>query len=191
KGLSMKQPLSVIAEVQKSWKESPARRADNWPQGDHITWIFPGNEYTESDTLTVEWFDGEFYPPEEIRALFPGEYPAESAMLIGTEGALLIPHGRMPVLLPEDKFKDYKMPVFESGNHYNSFVIASLGGPPTESHFAQTGPMTEAILLGTIAIRVPDILLEWDPVKMRFPNYPDANKFLRRRYRKGWNTGGF
>jgi len=191
KGLSMKQPLSVIAEVQKSWKESPARRADNWPQGDHITWIFPGNEYTESDTFTVEWFDGEFYPPEEIRALFTGEYPAESAMLIGTEGALLIPHGRMPVLLPEDKFKDYKMPVFESGNHYNSFVIASLGGPPTESHFAQTGPMTEAILLGTIAIRVPDILLEWDPVKMRFPNYPDANKFLRRRYRKGWNTGGF
>lgn len=31
-------------------------------------------------------------------------------------------------------------------------VDACLGGEKTESHFAQTGPMTEAILLGTIAI---------------------------------------
>ena len=48
--------------------------------------------YTESDVLPLEWFDGEFYPPQEIRAYVTGgEYPAESAMLIGTEGALLNP----------------------------------------------------------------------------------------------------
>ncbi len=192
KGLGMKPPLSVIAEVQKSWQESPDRRADNWPQGDHITWMFPGNEKTESDVLLLEWFDGEFYPPQEIRDLYAGkEYPAESAMLIGTEGALLIPHGGLPVLLPEEKFSGYKMPQFEAGNHYASFVVACLGGPKTESHFAQTGPMTEAILLGTVAIRNPGQLLEWDTAKMKFPNYPDADKYLRRRYRKGWNTGGF
>ena len=43
KGLGMKPPMSVVAEVQQSWKESPERRADTWPQGDHITWVFPGN----------------------------------------------------------------------------------------------------------------------------------------------------
>ena len=83
------------------------------------------------------------------------------------------------------------MPEFESGNHYNSFVKACLGGPRNESHFAQTGPMTEAILLGTVAIRVPDSLLEWDSAKMRFTNNPDAGRYLRRRYRKGWSAGGF
>ncbi len=192
KGLGMKPPLSVIAEVQKSWKESPERRADTWPQGDHITWMFPGNEKTETDILPLEWYDGEFYPPEDIRAIVTGmEYPAESAMIIGTEGALLNPHnGEKPVLFPVEKFKDYKLPEFEAGNHYHSFVVACLGGPRTESHFAQSGPMTEAILLGTVAIRVPGTLLKWYSEALT-TNNPDANKFLRRSYRKGWRLAGF
>jgi predicted dehydrogenase len=192
KGLGMKAPLSVVAEVQKSWKDSPARRSDNWPQSNHITWMFPGNSFTEKDVLPVEWFDGEFYPPQEVRDLFAGnEYPAESAMLVGTEGALLIPHQGVTVLLPESKFKDYPMPKFEPGNHYSNFVVACLGGPESVSPFVNTGPMTEAILLGTVAIRVPDQLLEWDSAKMKFPNYPEAEKYLSRKYRKGWESGGF
>jgi hypothetical protein len=51
--------------------------------------------------------------------------------------------------------------------------------------------MTEAILLGTVAIRAPDIMLEWDAVKMKTTNDPDANKYLCRDYRKGWETAGF
>jgi hypothetical protein len=51
--------------------------------------------------------------------------------------------------------------------------------------------MTEAILLGTVAIRVPDQLLEWDSLNMKFPNYPEADKFIRRTYREGWNVSGF
>lgn len=191
KGLGLKAPLSVIAEVQKSWQDSPERRADTWPQADHITWQFPANELTASEGLTLEWFDGEFYPPEEIRALYSVEkYPAESSMLIGTEGALLIPHQGTPVLLPETKFKDYKLPQMDEQNHYHNFVNACLGGPKTKSHFAQSGPMTEAIILGTVAIRVPDTLLEWDAVNMKFPNNPKAEKYLRRVYRKGWHVKG-
>ena len=192
KGIGMKPALSVISEVQKSWKDSPERRADTWPQGDHITWMFPGNEKTESDTLQVEWFDGEFYPPQEIRDLYKGhEYPAESAMVIGTEGAMLIPHQEMPILFPEEKYSEYKIPAFEAGNHYHAFVVACLGGPATESYFARTGPMTEAILLGTVANRIPDQLLEWNSDKMEFTNHPEANKLLRRTYRDGWNVAGF
>jgi hypothetical protein len=51
--------------------------------------------------------------------------------------------------------------------------------------------MTEAILLGTVAIRVSDKLLEWDTVNMKFPNYPDAENYLRRSYSKGWKVAGF
>jgi predicted dehydrogenase len=191
KGLGLKPPKSVIAEVQKTWEESPSRRADTWPQGDHITWMFPGTDLTE-DELQLEWFDGEFYPPQEIRDLYAGhEYPAESAMLVGSEGALLLPHTQFPVLLPEEKYKDFKIPVPEPGNHYHNFVVACQGGPKTESHFAQTGPMTEAILLGTVAIRVPGKLLEWNSDDLKFTNYPEAEKFLSRDYRKGWGIAGF
>ena len=192
KGLDLKAPKNVIAEVQESWKNSPERRADNWPQSDHITWIFPGNDMTESNELPVEWFDGEFYPPQDIRNLYKGDtYPPESAMLVGTEGALLVQHGGSLILLPQEKFKNYRLPRFKDRNHYHHFADACLGGENTESHFAQTGPMNEAILLGTIAIRVPDKLLEWDPVNMKIPNYPDANNYISRNYREGWHVAGF
>ena len=49
KGLDLKPPVSRYSEVQQSWKDSPERRGDTWPQGDHITWMFPGNEKTESE----------------------------------------------------------------------------------------------------------------------------------------------
>jgi predicted dehydrogenase len=192
KGLSLTPPKTVIAEVQKSWQESPERRADNWPQGNHITWMFPGNELTESDELPLEWFDGEFYPPQEVQDLFHGDvYPPESAMLVGTEGALLVAHGNDLVLLPQSKYKDHKIPNFKDRNHYHHFVDACLGGENTESHFAQSGPMTEAILLGTIAIRVPDELLEWDAANLKITNNDQANIYIRRTYREGWQVAGF
>lgn len=192
KGLNLQSPNSVHARVQQSWQDSAERRGDTWPQSNHITWMFPGNDLTDSSELTVEWFDGEFYPPEEVRALFSLEdYPAESAMLIGTEGALLIPHTKMPVLLPVDKFQGVKLPELEPRDHYHHFVDACLGGEMTESHFSQSGPMTEAIILGTIALREPDKTLQWDSSQMKFPSHPEAEKHLSRNYRKGWEVGGF
>jgi predicted dehydrogenase len=192
KGLGLTPPKTVIAEVQKSWQESPERRADNWPQGNHIKWMFPGNDLTESNELPIEWFDGEFYPPQEVQDLFHGDtYPPESAMLVGTDGALLVAHGNDLVLLPQSKFKNHKIPNFRERNHYHHFADACLGGENSESHFAQTGPMTEAILLGTVAIRIPDVLLEWDSANLKINNYPEAEKYLRRTYREGWQTAEF
>ena len=194
KGLDMKPALSVVAEVQPSWENSPERRADTWPQGQHITWTFPGNSRIEGNTLTLEWVDGEFYPPDDIRRLYSADfkdYPTESAMLIGTEGALLNPLGHTPILLPEEKFKDYPRPKVTEGNHYHAFVDACLGGSKTESHFAQTGPMTESIILGTVAIRVPGQQLEWNHRRMKVTNNAKANRFLKRRYREGWHLDGF
>jgi predicted dehydrogenase len=189
KGLGLQAPKSVVAEVQQSWKESPERRADTWPQGDHITWVFPGNALTEGSELIVEWFDGEFYPPKEVRALYSIEdYPPESAMLIGTEGAMLNGAGRVPELLPEDKFRNFPRPKLDGRNHYHHFVDACLGGEMAESHFGISGPMTEAVLLGTVAIRVPDQKLEWDAAKMKFPNHPAAERYLGREYRAGWEA---
>ena len=107
-------------------------------------------------------------------------------MVIGTEGAMLLPHGRSPVLLPEAKFKDFPRPKIPSRNHYHHFAEACLGGEKTESFFAQTGPMTEAILLGTVAIRVPGTKLAWDSAALKFPGSPEADRILRREYRAGW-----
>lgn len=194
KGLYMKPALTVMAEVQESWKNSPERRADAWPQADHITWTFPGNEHIDGKELTLEWFDGAFYPPDDIRKLYTenfADYPAESSMCIGTEGALLLPHQHSPILLPEARFKDFPRPKLQEGNHYHAFVDACLGGPKTESHFAQSGPMTEAIILGTIAIRMPGQKLNWNSGRLQVTNVREANQYVRRTYREGWHADKF
>ena len=101
KALGLKAPLSIHAKVQKSWLDGPERRARLWPQANHITWMFPGNDLTLGDgPLTVEWFDGvepDFYIPEEFRKLYPGaKFPEEAALFIGENGALLLPHTSGP-----------------------------------------------------------------------------------------------
>src|SRR5204862_6068023 len=68
KGLGLQAPSSVSAQVQESWLKSLDRRADTWPQANHISWTFPRTDPTE-DELVLEWFDGEFLPPANIRKL--------------------------------------------------------------------------------------------------------------------------
>jgi tRNA A37 threonylcarbamoyladenosine synthetase subunit TsaC/SUA5/YrdC len=52
----------------------------------------------------------------------------------------------------------------------------------------QTGPMAETIILGTVAIRVPGQVLQWDAKRLRIPNHPEAQRLLRRTYRTGWEV---
>ncbi len=193
KGLGLTAPLSVVAEVQESWKNSPERRADTWPQTDHITWSFPANEMVDGPVLPVEWFDGAKFPPEEVQKLAKTDprvpdYPAEGAMVIGTEGALLLPHQEMPHLYPLERFKGIERPNLKGPSHYHRFVNACLGGDPTNSPFSIAGPMAETIILGTVAIRCPEQVLEWDAKHLRIPNNPEADRLLRRTYRKGWEV---
>ncbi len=190
KGADLTAPKDVVAEVQTSWAEDAARRGDTWPQSQHITWTFPGNERTDGD-LTVEWFDGLIYPPKEIQAINESEnYPPESALFIGTEGSLLLPHGSGPILLPSERFKDVERPKLPGRNHYHHFIDAIRGQEKNESFFARTGPMTEAILLGTVAIRTPGVKLQWQAQEMKIPNHPAAEQFLSRTYRDGWKMEG-
>jgi predicted dehydrogenase len=192
KGLGLTAPVAVTAEVQASWRQSPARRADTWPQTNHITWVFPGNERTAQRELIVEWFDGDKFPPEEAQALARADgfqvYPAEAALVLGDEGALLLPHTSGARLLPREKFAGRARTAFAPRSHYRYFLDCCISGELPESHFGQTGPMNEAILLGTVAARVPGSTLRWDAARLRIPNSPEAHRLLRRTYRAGWEV---
>jgi hypothetical protein len=56
---------------------------------------------------------------------------------------------------------------------------------PTGTSFEYAGPMTEAILLGNIALKVGR-RIEWDAKALRIANSAEANRLLRREYREGW-----
>ncbi|MFT5241594.1 MAG: putative dehydrogenase, partial [Kiritimatiellia bacterium] len=190
KGLQLTAPTSVIANVQESWRDAPERRGDTWPQSVHVTWTFDGVEATGGQPFTVEWFDGLMVPPAEAQEMAKAagfsKFPSESSMVVGEEGSMIVPNSAGPRLSPTDKFVGVPRPVVPARNHYHHFVDACLGGEKTESFFEQTGPMTETILLGTVAVRMPDTKLEWNAKEMKVTNVAAANKYLGRTYRKGW-----
>ncbi len=93
-------------------------------------------------------------------------------------------------IIPEKKMQEVgKRPwtVEGYGDHMGSWLKACREGTPTASNFSFAAAVTEVALLGSIALR-HGRKLQWDAEKMRFPNEPEADKFLRAELRKGWNV---
>ena len=191
KALALTAPLSVRSE-------GPAPNAHSWAIDAVIHYVFPGTQFTEGKTVKVTWYDGDARPPQDVQELVrnhkaPPERPwkltDQGSIIIGTAGVLLIPHVDRPKLFPAESFADFKMPATENGNHWHQFVDAILGKDKTSANFDYAGPLTEAVLLGSVASRFRNTTLEWNAKKMTF-NVKDANQFVRRKYRKGWDVKG-
>lgn len=182
--LALTAPLSVRSE-------GAAPNPWHWASNALIRYVFPGTPYTADKTVQVTWYDGTQRPPAEVRALLGGvEMPGQGSIFVGTEGVMLLPHIGKPRLLPEEKFKDYKLPQVDNGNHYTLFLEAVRGNGRTTAGFDYSGPLTETVLLGGVASRFPHTTLQWDSKALRFTNLAEANRYLRRPYRRGWEVKG-
>ena len=72
------------------------------------------------------------------------------------------------------------------GNHHHDWLEAIRKGHKAGSDFSYGGPLSEIAMLGVIAIKMAGTKLEWDAENMRFPNCPEANKYINPPYRAGW-----
>ena len=199
KGARLKYPTSVQAECGDLNPET-------FPSWAKIAWDFP---VANSRTVKFYWYegkrDGNLVQPD--RALFPGvsldddknKLPASGAIVVG-ERATLFQHddyGDGWKLLPEADFKDLKgpeptIPRHEGDRDVNMKKewVAAIRGEIKEafSNFNYGGTLTEAMLLGNIAIRQQGKQLAWDAKKLRFTNNDEANKHVRRTPRLGWSV---
>ncbi|MCH1409599.1 MAG: Gfo/Idh/MocA family oxidoreductase [Verrucomicrobiales bacterium] len=141
----------------------------------------------ELPPVDLTWYQGNVKP----KIWNEGGIPQwkEGCLFIGEEGMLLADYGKN-VLLPEDKFEKFERPkpyIDSSPGQQAEFILACKGeGPQPLCHFGYSGPLTEANHLGNVAYRA-DQKLEWDAKNMKFPNAPEAEKFLGREYRDGWS----
>jgi hypothetical protein len=114
----------------------------------------------------------------------------DGSVFIGEKGILTTgTYGENTRLIPVEKMADYKMPaelLTRSPGHYRDWIRACKGGDPACSNFNVAVPFVEWMLLGVIALRVEG-KIEWDPVKMRVTNNPEANKYIKPSFRKGWS----
>jgi hypothetical protein len=78
------------------------------------------------------------------------------------------------------------MPEPGERDHYVSWADACRGEGKTTSNFDYSGPLTEAVLLGTVAIRTAGEKLAWDPSALKITNSTAANDLLTKPYRAGW-----
>lgn len=198
--LELRAPKSIAAEVTPGWDRRTHALA--FPDASRVTFEF---ELPNGKTLKVLWHDGEFCnqvprPPmlEEGREL--GNrltqdgwnagavvYGTENTVTYGSHGAAscrVIPEARMRDLIQTRGFSEYEH--LAIGDHARDFVTAIKTGRQAGSHFAVAGVLTEAALLGSIAIRNPGVRLEWDAARMAITTSQEANAMVTPDYRPGY-----
>lgn len=178
-------PLTVQAE-------NAGINAETWPLWEIVHYEFEGSAMSAGKTIQATWYDGGKKPAREL-APMPAEHklPDGGSLLIGEDGVMVLPHYAGAMLYPVEKFQDYPRPKLGAADHYARWVAACLGeGEPTTAGFDYAGPLSEAVLLGNIATRLPGTKLQWDAPNLRVTNSEEATKMVRRPYREGWAVEG-
>ena len=116
---------------------------------------------------------------------------ATLSLLVGSKGTLYSPddYGARSIWLPKDKFASMEKPkptLPRSPGHHKEWILACKGEGKPMSNFDHAGPFTEFVLLGNVAMRVGK-KFEWDAENLKAKNCPEADQFIRREYRKGWD----
>ena len=180
--LGVGNPLTIRSEL-------PGPNADNWSLDVHVKYVFPGTNHT-AKTVALTWYNGKALPPEEVQKLVGGKLHDQGSIYIGESGVLYSPYIADPVLLPAEKYAEYKRPQMKGDNHYIQFVEAVRGNGQTSAPFSYSGPLTELVLLGCLATRFEKHDLKWDTKALKFSNHQAANEFVKKTYRKGFEVEG-
>jgi len=141
--------------------------------------------------VKVIWYGGGLMPPRP-EELEPGRQltgGGNGILFVGDKGKIMCPGwGGNPRIIPEAKMKAYKTPaktLARSNGHHRDWIDACKTGNPSSSNFDYSGPMTEVILLGNVALRTGKKLI-WDGPNMKATNAPEADKYIRPEYHNGW-----
>jgi predicted dehydrogenase len=135
--------------------------------------------------VKLTWHQGESKPAIWKNGGIPNW--GDGCLFIGDKGMLLSNYSKH-VLLPEKEFADYKRPdpkIPRVTGHHAEWIAACKSGQQPSANFEYSGWLTEANHLGNVAYRVGK-KLEWDAETLRARNAPEADRIIRRAYRRGW-----
>jgi len=169
---------------------STAVYEETLPLASTVHYEFPARG--DMPAVTLHWYDGGLIAARPRELEDSREMPREDGLIfVGDKGKMLVTGwgGHSPRLIPETKMKAYRQPpksLPRSIGHYEEWIKACKEGTPTESSFDFAGPMTEAVLLGTVCVRAGGGKLLWDSQAMRITNRPEANDHLHYAYREPW-----
>ena len=159
------------------------------PEWSVVTYRFPGTSYTTGD-LDLYWWDGLTHPPIDLlRAPAGFEMTKNGIIFVGEKGNLYVEYDKGPYLWPESRFADYSIEPEPAADHYMQWTNACKGEDVATCPFSYAGPLTEAVLLGNVALRAGKTI-KWDSKALKVIGNDAAQQFVRRQYRKGWEVEG-
>ena len=140
--------------------------------------------------LFLKWYDGGLQParPKELEE---GRRMGEDGIdFVGEDGVIICGGwSGSPRIIPESKMKAYKRPpetIPRTKGHKRSWIDACKGGDAGSANFDYSGPLTELVLLGNVALRTGKKIY-WDGANMKATNAPEADKFIKPVFREGWS----
>ncbi|MFN7996587.1 MAG: Gfo/Idh/MocA family oxidoreductase [Bryobacteraceae bacterium] len=195
RALKLGAPVSVDARPSTACMitDQVSRKIKNdysFPLASTIRFKFPARDGL--DPVELLWYDGGMKPqtPEELEAENK-ELDAEGMMFVGDKGKILA-----GFLIEEPRV------LGKHGAHYQApkvkkdwegdalagvkqWVTACRGGQRSPGDFVHAAGISEAFNLGAIGLRMGR-RIDYDAAGMKITNVPEANQYLRREYRKGW-----
>ncbi len=175
--LELRHPVSCEAE-------GPEVHPHTCPLGLTVRYKFPSRGDSRPP-VDLTWYDGNQTPREVAGERVPGS----GVMFVGSEGKLFATYSNYK-LFPSDKFAEFEPPeptIPDSIGHHAEWIKACKDGSSTTCNFDYSGALTESVLLGNIAYRTGK-QLDWDAGSLVATNCPEADKYIRKQYRKGWEV---
>jgi len=143
--------------------------------------------------LDLFWYDGSIRPPTPYEMEAENkDLAAEGMMFVGDRGKIVAGfHGDRPRILSQKGGGEQPVPTKAAGGQRGQargaeWVAAFKGGKPTYGDFLLAGPISDAFNLGAVSLRMGGRRLLWDAANGKITNVPEANKYLTREYRPGW-----
>ncbi len=170
------------------WAEQVGNTDESGPTSAVVTYEFPAR--VKLPPVTVKWFEGKTKVPRP-KALEEGrKLPSGGIVYYGSKETLLAKHPPITEIVPKSRARRFRPPsafIRRSPGHYKEWLDAIKGGEPASSNFVDySGPLTELVLLGNLAIRSGE-KIEWDAKKLIATSSAKAQQFVRRTYRAGWD----
>jgi len=190
------EPMLTHQQVITDSVSTTVKNDFSFPTASIVRFKYPGRG--SRPAVDLIWYEGGMKPPtpeelEEDRK----ELPAEAMMFVGDKGKILAGFRvENPRLIPERRMKPYNIPEppprrgqREPGQlsaGLRQWMQACKGGTQSPASFLKAGPISEAVNLYAVALRTGK-KLQYDAGSGKITNVPDANQYLSREYRKGWD----
>jgi hypothetical protein len=173
--------------------------SETGPLSSVIYYQFPARGTNPAVKLT--WYDGNLMPPRP--SALEDHYRLgdnEGVLFVGDEASMICTcYGGNPRILPKDRmqaYKDIPKSLDRSPGHFEEWFAACKGGPKAGSHFGHARILNEVVQLGNVAIRSSadqkqsgyPVKLVWDADAGEVSNAKEANQYVSREARKGWEV---